>query len=136
SAFSPPTASSRPSSVQAPRRATKALMLPLARWKWSVCCAICNPEVHTLMKSPSQKLSPAARRKARRFTVQALYQWQMTGTNIGEIETQFRTDNDMCKTDVAYFHELLHEIPKCVNELDNTFKPLLDRDIKDLDNVE
>ncbi|MFZ5603446.1 MAG: transcription antitermination factor NusB [Pseudomonadota bacterium] len=88
------------------------------------------------MSNSSQKPSPAARRKARRFTVQALYQWQMTGANIGEIETQFRTDNDMCKTDVAYFHELLHEIPKCVNELDETFRPLLDREIKDLDRVE
>lgn len=88
------------------------------------------------MTTSSQRPSPAARRKARRFTVQALYQWQMTGANIGEIETQFRTDNDMCKTDVAYFHELLHEIPKCVTELDNIFKPLLDRDLKDLDRVE
>ncbi|NPU95368.1 MAG: transcription antitermination factor NusB [Gammaproteobacteria bacterium] len=88
------------------------------------------------MSNSSQKPSPAARRKARRFTVQALYQWQMTGANIGVIETQFRTDNDMCKTDVAYFHELLHEIPKCVNELDETFRPLLDREIKDLDRVE
>lgn len=88
------------------------------------------------MNNSSQRPSPAARRKARRFTVQALYQWQMTGANIGEIETQFRTDNDMCKTDVTYFHELLHEIPKCVNELDETFRPLLDREIKDLDRVE
>jgi len=88
------------------------------------------------MNNPSQKPSPAARRKARRFTVQALYQWQMTGANLGVIETQFRVDNDMRKTDVTYFHELLHEIPKCVNELDDTFRPLLDRDIKELDRVE
>lgn len=88
------------------------------------------------MTTPSQKPSPAARRKARRFAVQALYQWQMTGANLGEIETQFRVDNDMRKTDVAYFHELLHEIPKSVSELDDTFRPLLDREIKDLDRVE
>ncbi len=88
------------------------------------------------MNTSAQKPTPAARRKARRFTVQALYQWQMTGANIGEIETQFRVDNDMRKTDVAYFHELLHEIPKCVNELDDIFRPLLDREIKDLDRVE
>ena len=88
------------------------------------------------MNTASQKPSPSARRKARRFTVQALYQWQMTGTNLGEIETQFRVDNDMRKTDVAYFHELLHEIPKCINELDGYFGPYLDREIKDLDRVE
>lgn len=88
------------------------------------------------MNTASQKPSPAARRKARRFTVQALYQWQMTGTSLGEIETQFRVDNDMRKTDVTYFHELLHEIPKCINELDGIFGPYLDREIKDLDRVE
>lgn len=88
------------------------------------------------MTTASQKPTPAARRKARRFTLQALYQWQMTGANIGEIETQFRVDNDMRKTDVSYFHELLHEIPKCVNELDDAFRPLLDRELKDLDRVE
>src|SRR5690606_865579 len=31
---------------------------------------------------------------------------------------------------------LLHGIPKCVTELDDTFRPLLDREIKDLDQVE
>lgn len=88
------------------------------------------------MNDKPKKMSPAARRKARRFTVQALYQWQMTGANLSQIEAQFRLDNDMCKTDVAYFHELLHEIPKCVNELDESFTPFLDRNIKDLDRVE
>ncbi len=88
------------------------------------------------MSTTAKKPSPAARRKARRFAVQALYQWQMTGANLGEIETQFRVDNDMRKTDVEYFHELLHEIPKCLNELDETYKGLLDREIKELDRVE
>lgn len=88
------------------------------------------------MSNSVKKPSPSARRKARRFAVQALYQWQMTGANLGEIETQFRVDNDMCKTDVEYFHELLHEIPKCLNELDGSFKELLDRDITELDRVE
>ena len=88
------------------------------------------------MTTGSAKPSPAARRKARRFTVQALYQWQMTGANLGDIEAQFRVDNDMLKTDVDYFHELLHEIPKCVTELDNSFAQYLDRGIKDLDRVE
>lgn len=88
------------------------------------------------MSNSEKKPSPSARRKARRFAVQALYQWQMTGANLGEIETQFRVDNDMRKTDVEYFHELLHEIPKTLNSIDDAFKPLLDRDIKDLDRVE
>lgn len=85
-------------------------------------------------KTPAHKT--AARRKARRFATQALYQWQMTGDSLSGIETQFRTDNDMRKTDVAYFHEILHGVPECMNELDTAFSPFLDRDLNDLDQVE
>ena len=81
-------------------------------------------------------LKPSARKKARRFAVQALYQWHMTGANLTDIETQFLSDNDFKKTDTDYFHELLHGIPSCVNELDEAFEKYLDRDKKDLDRVE
>ena len=84
----------------------------------------------------SAKPKPAARRKARKFATQALYQWQMTQHNLNDIESQFRVDNDMRKTDTGYFHELLHEIPGNVNELDSYFEPYLDRDKNDLDQVE
>lgn len=82
------------------------------------------------------RATPSARRKARKFATQALYQWQMTGQPVSTIETQFRVDNDMTKTDTQYFSELLHEVPGCVNELDEYFEKHLDRDKKDLDRVE
>lgn len=85
-------------------------------------------------KSPAHKT--AARRKARRFATQALYQWQMTRDSLSGIEAQFRTDNDMRKTDVAYFQEILHGVPQCIDDLDAAFKPFLDRDVNDLDQVE
>ena len=80
--------------------------------------------------------SPSARRKARRFAVQALYQWQMTGDNIGGIEAEFRTDNDMSKVDVTYFHELLSAIPAHKSDMDDKIQPLLDRNIDELTPVE
>ena len=85
-------------------------------------------------KSPV--LKPSARKKARRFAVQALYQWHMTGANLADIEAEFHAENDFKKTDVDYFHELLHGVPSCVNELDEAFVKYLDRDKKDLDRVE
>ncbi len=88
------------------------------------------------MNSSTQKPKPAARRKARRFALQALYQWQMTGENLNEIELQFRTANDLRKTDVDYFRELLHKIPAVVNELDELIEPFLDRNKNELDQVE
>lgn len=78
----------------------------------------------------------AARRKARRFATQALYQWQMTSDGLSGIEAQFRTDNDMRKTDVAYFHEILHGVPAYIEELDAAIRPFLDRDLNELDQVE
>lgn len=85
-------------------------------------------------KSLSQKT--AARRKARRFATQALYQWQMTSDGLSSIEAQFRTDNDMRKTDVGYFHELLHCVPEFIEDIDTAIKPFLDRELADLDQVE
>lgn len=86
--------------------------------------------------SGQQKPSPAARRKARRFAVQALYQWQMTGSGLSSIEAEFRADNDMNKVDVEYFHDILHGVPKEKSQLDDKVEPLLDRQINELTPVE
>ncbi len=80
--------------------------------------------------------SPSARRKARRFAMQALYQWQMTGDNVTDIEAQFRADNDLKKTDVNYMHDILCGVAGKQVELDDQFRPFLDRRIDELDQVE
>ena len=49
-----------------------------------------------------------ARGKARRFAMQAIYQWQMTGDNISSIEKQFVEENDPESFDMEYFTELLY----------------------------
>lgn len=71
------------------------------------------------------KVSPATRRKARHFGMQALYQWSMTGAALNEIEAEFRVDNDMTHTDTDYFHELVHQVPAKVAELDEAYSPHL-----------
>lgn len=70
-------------------------------------------------------VSPAARRKARHYAMQAIYQWQMAAAPINQIEAEFHTDNDMSKVDVTYFRELLHGIPKQLSELDDAYSPFL-----------
>ncbi len=82
------------------------------------------------------KLSPAARRKARRFTLQGLYQWQLSGGTAAEIEAQFRADNDLRKTDVDYFHDLLSGSLRHRDSLDQLLTPLLDRPLQGLDPIE
>lgn len=77
----------------------------------------------------------AQRRKARKLIMQALYQWQMTGSEVAEIEAQFRAEYKG-KTDWNYFHEVFSSIPPQVSELDSRMIAYLDREIKTLDPVE
>ena len=43
------------------------------------------------------------RTRARRLAMQALYQWDMSGNNLSEIEVQFLEDEDFSKADKDYF---------------------------------
>jgi N utilization substance protein B len=76
------------------------------------------------------------KRRARKLALQALYQWLMSGTELHEIEAQFRVINNMDKVDVEYFCRLLHEIPKKVTELEAQLAPFIDREIAGLNPIE
>lgn len=76
------------------------------------------------------------RRKARSYGLQALYQWQMAGQPVNEIEAQFRVNNDMSDTDVTLFSEILRGVTQHRSELDQAFSLFLDRAVDDLDPVE
>lgn len=86
--------------------------------------------------SSGQKPKPAARRKSRRFALQALYQWQIAKTPINEVEAQFRVNFDMHKADLTYFHELLVGITEQVDSLDDVLRPYLDIDLTEVDPIE
>lgn len=78
----------------------------------------------------------AAKRKARRFALQGLYEWQMTKNPVHEIEGRTRAENAMHKVDIGYYHELLSKIIYHVDELDELLIPVLDRELSALDGVE
>lgn len=88
------------------------------------------------MSERMNQVKPAARRKARRFALQGLYQWQLAGTEPSEIIVQFRTDNDMKKVDIDYFQELLSNIPVHVAEIDGLVEGSIDRKFSELDQIE
>lgn len=81
-------------------------------------------------------LNPSARRKARRFALQGLYEWQLSGNPSYEIEARYRVENAMHKVDLDYFHELLSRIPTLTDTLDALFEQFLDRAFETLDPVE
>lgn len=75
------------------------------------------------------------RQKARRMVLQALYQWQMAGAPVSEIQAEFR-GYYQGKIDWAYFHEVFPAIVPRVAELDAALSPWLDRELSALDPIE
>ena len=60
----------------------------------------------------------------------------MSHNPVHEIEARTCVENAMHKVDLAYFHELLHQVVAKNRELDNAFEPFLDRKMQQLDPVE
>lgn len=88
----------------------------------------------TIMSNPVP--APAARRKARHYAMQALYQWQISRLEPREIVRQFQDDYDMTHVDLAYFEELLKAVPQQTEELDQAFQPFLqERSLAELDPI-
>lgn len=90
-----------------------------------------------MSNKPTSTFNPAARRKARHYGMQALYQWHMTQNPLQDIEEQFLTDYDFTNVDKDYFHELVFKVPTCVTELQEHFTEYLQgRSYDELDPIE
>lgn len=87
-------------------------------------------------KDKSGRANPGARRKARHYAVQALYQWEMAGASLNNIEAEFLADNDMNHVDVEYFRDILKGVPSNLSELDEMLVPCLSRDMAEVTPVE
>jgi len=68
--------------------------------------------------------------------MQALYQWDLSAGTLSEIEVQFLEDEDFSKADKDYFHELLHEVPARLDDVEQAFTSYLDRPLSEIDPVE
>jgi N utilization substance protein B len=76
------------------------------------------------------------RHKSREFALRALYQWQVTGQDVGDIVSQYLASNDVRKFDVPYFQDLFRGVPTHLHELVSHLDPLLDRGVEQVDLVE
>jgi N utilization substance protein B len=76
------------------------------------------------------------RARARRYAMQALYQWDLSGTDLPLIRRQFLETEDFSKADTNYFIELLSEAPKKVDIIDENIAKYIDRPSEQLDPVE
>ncbi|MGR9085517.1 MAG: transcription antitermination factor NusB [Gammaproteobacteria bacterium] len=77
-----------------------------------------------------------ARTNARKAAVQALYQWQMTGHNLNEIERQFLEEDRLKEAQKSYFNELVHGVPKYLDTIDQALSEFVDRPVDQIDPVE
>jgi N utilization substance protein B len=77
-----------------------------------------------------------ARTNARKNVVQALYQWQMTGVSVIEIERQFREADRLKNVQRSYFSELLQGVPKQLGVIDKALDEFVDRPVAKIDPVE
>jgi N utilization substance protein B len=78
----------------------------------------------------------AQRRRARHYALQALYQWTMAGSELADIEAEFRVDYDFRNVDGDYFTAILQGVTRQVSELEALFGGLLDRGLDELDPIE
>ncbi|WP_457675741.1 transcription antitermination factor NusB [Thiolapillus sp.] len=76
------------------------------------------------------------RSKSRSLATQAIYQWQVTGDNIGEIINGFLAEHPGGDFQIDYFQDLVRGVPTTLDRLDEALKPLLDRPVEEVDLVE
>lgn len=84
----------------------------------------------------SSALNPVARHNARRYALQAMYQWQIAGTALSDIESEFLHYHIDKKLDMDYFKELIHGVPKYQLEIDQEMKTFLGRPMSEIDPIE
>ena len=88
------------------------------------------------MNSRPEGIDLAARSRARRRALQALYAWQIGGSRMNAVIEQFRHEQDMEVADLEYFEDLLRGVETNVAALDESLRPHIDREVAQIDPIE
>ena len=89
------------------------------------------------MKHPrSDGIDPAARSRARRRALQALYAWQLSASPVDKVIEQFRAEQDMEVADLEYFEALVRGVVRHAGELDLVLAKFIDRSVAQVDPIE
>ncbi|MBC7656166.1 MAG: transcription antitermination factor NusB [Frankiaceae bacterium] len=81
-------------------------------------------------------IDPAARSRARRRALQAVYAWQLSDSPIEKVISQFETEQDMDVADLEYFEALVRGVAKNTVELDAVLTRYIDRTMDQVDPIE
>lgn len=88
------------------------------------------------MRTTESMIMKSARRRSRELVVQGLYQWLVTGENVGAIDAYVHETPDFHKADEPYYKQMFYGVIKDVDGLRATVAPHLDRKIEELSPVE
>ena len=88
------------------------------------------------MSARKDGIDLAARSRARRRALQAVYAWQISGTPMPAVIAQFEHEQEMEIADVEYFRDLVEGVETRVDELDAKLQPYLDRPVAQVDPIE
>lgn len=88
--------------------------------------------------APAQKgPHKSARRRAREFAVQGLYQWQLTGDSVASIDKYLRDSSTLfARADDTLFREIFYGAMRDAAQLKERLVPCLDRDQDEISPVE
>lgn len=78
----------------------------------------------------------AARRRAREFALQGIYQWLLSGNTVPMIEAHIEQVSGFDKADPELFRGLLHGTLENVETLQAEFAPYIHREVHELSPVE
>jgi N utilization substance protein B len=78
----------------------------------------------------------AARSRARKLALQALYRWQLNEAPWQDVVQEFSADGDMARADAAYFRELIEGVCAERPALDAQLATWMDREPRSLDPIE
>ncbi|MBI5919383.1 MAG: transcription antitermination factor NusB [Nitrosomonadales bacterium] len=84
-------------------------------------------------KKPAPK---SARRRARELALQGIYQWRLSGEEIGEIERMTREEKSLGRYDDEFYSGLLRGVLNRFDSLVEAIAPHLDRAVNELSPVE
>ena len=84
----------------------------------------------------NETIQKKSRRRARKFALQAIYQWQINHDSDSNVIKQFIDEHDMGNADLDYFNKLVSGTIQKKPAIDEYLAPLCDRELSRLNPVE
>ncbi len=78
----------------------------------------------------------AARSRARRRALQAVYAWQVSATPMVRVVAQFEHEQEMEIADIEYFRDLVIGVERERAAIDTRLRDFLDREVDEVDPIE